>query len=168
MSRLPACLALAAVAWAGPVAAQARDPGGVFVSVTPSGGIGPVFDHGAFVSFNGTVHLELDVTRGPWRWSAFASARGIGARCDDGCDLGGTAVGAGLTIVEGRVGLGGGLGALRQSDGWHALPHLSVVAESGPLRVQARLDWPRGGYGVFLPVLVGVPLPSGGAGSGGR
>lgn len=129
------------------------------VAVTPYVGIGPIFDHGNLVSWSANALVEIDLTRGPLRWSMFASVRGIGAACSDGCDLSGEGLGLGVTYLLGDFGVGGGMGLLHQSGSWHAQPHLMASAGRGPFRTQVRMELPRGAYGTSFPFLFGIRLP---------
>jgi hypothetical protein len=136
-----------------------QDPPEPSAALSPYVGIGPIFDHGDLVSWSADLLLEIGVRRASWRWNAFGSVRGIGAACSDGCDLSGEGVGLGVTYQLRRIGFGGGMGMLRQSGRWHAQPHATLTAGRGAFRAQFRVEVPFGGFGVFVPVLVGVRLP---------
>ena len=105
--------------------------------------------------------LEVDVSRARWRWSVFAAVRGIGAGCSDGCDLGGQSVGAGVSYLLGAVAVGGGLGGLHRSVGWHLQPHGQLSFERGAFRAQVRVQVPDVGDGVHIPLLFGLRIPIG-------
>ena len=144
---------------------QVPTPGGAqhrattTVEITPSGGLGPIIDHGNLVSWSANLLVEVAVTRSHSRWSLFSSVRGFGAACADSCDLSGEGVGLGVERLVGGVGIGGGLGVLRQSGAWYWQPVATISVSRGLLRTQLRVETPQGGFGVNMPLLVGVRLP---------
>lgn len=135
------------------------------VAITPSVGLGPIFDHGDLVSWSANVLVDLGVTRAPWRWSVFASARGFGAACADSCDLSGEALGLGVERLVRGVSFGGGVAGLRQSGAWYFQPVGMVSVTRGRVRAQLRVEAPRGGFGVNIPILFGVRIPVPGVGA---
>ena len=103
--------------------------------------------------------LEIDLSQTRVRWSVFVAARGIGAGCSDGCDLSGQTIGAGLSYLLGRVGVGGGVGLLHRSEGWHLHPHGQLSLALGVFRAQLRLEASEGTDGMHVPLLIGLQLP---------
>lgn len=138
------------------------DPAAPGATAVLLAGLGPVFDGGNLVSWTGNLMLEVEVGRSPLRGTIFASVRGLGAACADGCDLSGEGVGMRVEGVLGTLAIGAGWGLLHQSGRWHGQPFGSLSMARGALRVQARIEVPRGGFGVNVPLLVGIGIPLGG------
>ena len=152
-------VALTAVLPLRPMPLEAQDGMGTSIAFSPYVGIGPIFDHGSHVAWSANVLAEIDLTRAPLRWSLFASVRGIGAACADGCDLSGESLGLAVTYLLGDFGVGGGMGLLHQSGSWYAQPHAMLSASRGAFRAQLRMEVPQGAFGVSFPVLFGFRIP---------
>lgn len=118
-----------------------------------------VTDNGHLASGGLTVLVELDVARAPWEWSVFAEVRDIGVECADGCETGGEAAGVGVSYVRSGFGVGGGLGALHRSLGWHIQPHGKLSFTRGIFRAQVRAELPEDAGGAHYPILVGLRIP---------
>lgn len=140
---------------------RAQESVGVSLTVTPSVGMAVITRNGNLESGGMTAIVEIDLHSAPLRWSVYAAVRGIGVGCSDGCDLGGRAVGGGISYLLGRIGVGGGVGLLRRSAEWHLQPHGQLSVVSGVLRVQLRLEVPESVGGVHIPLLFGLQVPVG-------
>ena len=127
-------------------------------TAVPLLGFGGVRD-GGWGSGGMEAALELGYERAGWRWSGYGSLRGLGVGCSHACFDGGPAFAMGVTRSVGAIWIGGGLGAMRQFAAWHALPYGKVSLDAAPLRLDLRVEFPRrSGLGVYMPVLVGIPL----------
>ena len=130
-------------------------------TVTASVGMGVIVDSGDLESGGMSALLEIDLSHARVRWSVFASVRGIGGACANGCDLSGQTFGAGLSYLIGRVGVGGGVGLLHRSERWHIHPHGQLSVRLGVFRAQVRVEDSEGTQGVHVPILLGLQLPVG-------
>ena len=142
-------------------ALRAQEPVGVALEVTPSVGMAAITRNGNLESGGMSALMEIDLRSASLSWSAYASTRGIGAGCSNGCDLGGKAFGVGTSYLFGSIGVGGGVGLLRRSAEWHVQPHGRLSVVRGALRFQVRLEAPEGVGGVHVPVLFGWRIPIG-------
>jgi len=124
-------------------------------TVIPSVGFGAVFDSGHPESGGMSTLIQIEMSGDRLRWGLFASVRGIGVGCTDGCDLSGRALGAEIAFLVGRVGIGPGLGLIHRFTGWHVQPHGQLSLLLGTLRVQLRVEVSSGSNGVHVPLLVG-------------
>jgi len=152
-------LALLAYLGQHPPSLQAQNTEDASLTVTPSLGLGAILDRGHFESGGAEALLEVEWTRSRLRWDAFASFRGIGVGCSDGCDLSGEAFGVGVSYLLNRVGVGGGVGVLHQAWQWHLQPHGQISVAFGAFRAQLRIEVPQGVDGVFFPILWGLQVP---------
>jgi len=125
------------------------------LTVTPSVGFGAVFDGGHPESGGMSTLIQIEMNRDRLRWGLFASVRGIGVGCSDGCDLSGKALGAEIAFLMGRVSVGPGLGLIHRFTGWHAQPHGQLSFPLGTLRVQLRVEVASGSNGLHVPLLLG-------------
>ena len=130
-------------------------------TITPSVGMGGILDNGDLESGGMSVLLEIDLSQSRLRWSLFGEVRGIGVGCADGCDLSGQTIGAGVSYLLGRVGVGGGVGFLHRSAGWNLQPHGQLSVALGVFRTQLRLEASEGTGGMHVPLLFGLQLPVG-------
>jgi len=144
-----------------PGSLHAQEAAGTSLTVTPSLGMGVLVDSGDLESGGMSALLEIDLAHARVRWSVFASARGIGAWCSNGCDRSGQTFGAGLSYLIGRVGVGGGVGLLRRSGRWHVHPHGQVSVALSVFRAQLRVEDSEGTEGLHVPILLGLQLPVG-------
>ena len=142
-------------------ALHAQQAPGASLAVIPSVGMAAIPDNGHLASGGMTALLEIEISRAGWRWSVFGEARGIGVGCSDGCDMGGQAAGVGLSRVFGAVAVGGGLGGLHRSSGWHVQPHGQLSFAKGSFRAQLRVEVPHGTDGTHFPILAGLTIPVG-------
>ena len=142
-------------------ALHAQEAPGTSLTVTPYVGMAVIPDNGHLASGGMTTLLEIEVNHASWRWSVFGEARGIGVSCSDGCDMGGQAVGIGISRIVGTVAVGGGLGGLHRSSGWHVQPHGQLSFSKGVFRAQLRVEVPNGTDGTHFPLLAGLGIPVG-------
>jgi hypothetical protein len=131
------------------------------LTVTPSLGMAVIFENGGIASGGMSALLEVDLSRAWLRWGAFAAVRGIGVGCANGCDLGGRAIGLGVSVVLRGVGVGGGVGLLNRSEAWHVQPHGQLSVGRRRLRAQVRIEIPEDTDGVHVPFLLGFRIPVG-------
>lgn len=142
-----------------PEIAHTQESAGAMVTVTPSIGLATMTRNGSVESAGMSAYLEVDLRDNSLIWSAYVSQRGIGVGCSDGCELGGRGIGLGGSYLFGNFRAGGGIGLLRRSRAWHTQPYGQVSVVRGALRVQVRLEVPRGVGGVHVPLLFGFQLP---------
>ncbi len=153
---------------AGPLVAQ--ESGGPSIALIGHVGFGLIVQDDKRESGGATLLVEFEVRRGALEWLAYGSLRGIGVNCEAepvpgspagvGCDPSGQSLGVGLRRRFGVVALGGGLAMFRQSEAWHAEPHLQIVI-GRTLRAQLRFEAPRDAYGTGVQLLGGFRLPIG-------
>lgn len=146
-------------------AAHAQERGRPGAAVVPYLALGPVFDHGDWVSGLAGVGAQLEQRLGSrWRAEAHVGYRVVGAVCADevrGCDTDGFETGIALLHVLGPVSLGGALGLIHV-DGLHMSAGARVGADlSRHVRAEPRAERLLRGGAVYLPVALGwrIPLP---------
>ncbi len=69
---------------------RAQESAGATLTVTPSIGMAAITRNGNLESGGMSAFLEVDLHSASLLWSAYAGQRGIGVRCSDGCELGGS------------------------------------------------------------------------------
>lgn len=136
----------------------AQQPERSAVLVTPSVGFATIPRGGLLESGGLTLLLEAQVVRDGWGWGGYATARGFGVACSDGCDRGGQSLGVQMSRSRGDLTIGGGMGALHRADGWHVQPHGHLSLARGRFVVQLRVEAPADTEGLHIPLLVGMPL----------
>ena len=129
------------------------------LAVTPYLGLGTLRRNGSWESAGLEASLQLGYGGTRLRWHTAASLRGIGVSCSDGCADGGWAFSVGVARAVGRVWLSGGAGVANQFGDWQLHPYAGVVLDEGRLQLQLRLEVPLEAGGVYVPILVGFPLP---------
>ena len=157
MGRLPALFVALTCLGQQPISAQASTG----LAVTPSAGVEMVV-HDRRLESGGLSALLQVAFRGPRvEWGLFASARGLGGGCSDGCDFSGQAFGAEAAFRMGRVAVGGGFGLIHRFAGWYTQPHGALSLAMGTLQLQLRLEVSGGNRRVHIPLLLGRPVPVG-------
>ena len=159
-----ALLVLLGCFWPRSAALHAQRSVGASLTITPSVGMAVIGDNGHLASGGMSAIVEIDLQGTSLRWGVSAAVRGIGIWCSDGCDLGGHAVGAGISYLLGAIGVGGGVGLLHRSAGWLVQPHGQLSLVRGRLRLQLRLEVPEGVDRVHILLLFGLQVPVGGGG----
>lgn len=142
-----------------PPTASAQTEGERSWSVVPLLGFGAVGDHGNWGSAGVETALDVGYGGGAWRWSGYASLRGIGVGCSAACFDGGWAFAGGASRSVGPLWIGAGAGAMRQLGQWHFLPYARISLDAARFRFDVRVELPRQtGVGVYVPALIGMPL----------
>jgi hypothetical protein len=152
----PLFVALGLLLTADPLAAQT----GRRWTVVPQLGFGIVTDNSSVGSAGLETGLELENGGAGWRWSGYASIRGIGVGCSESCFDGGPALALGGARSIGPLWLGAGAGAMRLFTRWRTVPFGRISLDVAPVRFDVRIEFPQfAGLGVYVPFLVGVPIP---------
>jgi hypothetical protein len=129
--------------------------------VVPLLGFGVVRD-GDWGSAGLETAVELEYGRRDWRWSGYASVRGIGVGCSHDCFDGGSALALGALRSVGALWLGGGAEVMRQRDSTRLTAYARLSIDAAAFRVDVRVEaQPAEGAGVYIPILVGIPIPLG-------
>jgi hypothetical protein len=128
-------------------------------ALVPMLGFGVVTDHGNVGSAGVETALELENGGSGWRWSGYASLRGIGVGCSEACFDGGPALALGGSRSIGPLWIGGGAGAMKLFGRWRTLPFGRISLDWRRVRFDVRAEFPQfAGLGVYVPILVGVPI----------
>ena len=155
---------LLALAAAAPAAASAQVERGPAWTVVPMVGFGFVVEENGSRNSGGLeAAVDLEYGDARWRGGAYGSWRGLGVSCSHACWEGGPAVAAGASRALGRLWLGGGVGTMKQRNEWLFVPYGRVSVDVAPVRLDLRVELPQDeGSRVYLPLLVGFPVPRGG------
>jgi hypothetical protein len=129
-------------------------------AVVPLLGGGRVSEGGNWRSAGAEAALELEYGGSDWRGSAYASQRGLGTSCSEGCFDGGPAFAAGIARSLGPVWLGGGTGAMKQFGRWRQIPFGRASFHASRFRFDVRVETPQDGRtDAYVPILIGIPFP---------
>lgn len=128
-------------------------------AVVPLLGFGVARRNGNWESAGAEAAVDLEYGGPGWRWSGYASLRGLGVNCSEACFDGGPAVAIGGSRSVGALWIGGGAGVMRHFGAWRLLPYGRISIDAAPVRFDARVELPQAsGLGVYLPILVGIPI----------
>ena len=82
--------------------------------------------------------------------------------CSEACFEGGPPVAAGVSRSLGALWLGSGAGMMEQFGEWRLPPYGRISLDAAPFRFDLRVELPQhSGSGVYLPILIGIPIPPG-------
>ena len=127
-------------------------------AIVPLLGFG-VVRNGGWGSAGMEAAIELEYGGTGWRWSGYASQRGVGVGCSHACFDGGPAVAVGGSRSVGAVWIGGGAGVMKQLGEWRLLPYGRISLDLPPFRFDLRVELPQwNGSGPYLPILMGIPI----------
>jgi hypothetical protein len=128
-------------------------------AVVPLVGFGVTHVDASWNSAGLEAAIDLEYGGSAWRGSGYASIRGVGVSCSHACFDGGPALAVGASRSIGAVWIGGGAGIMKQFGTWRLSPHGRISLDAAPFRFEFRVEFPQHtGSGVYLPILVGVPL----------
>lgn len=127
-------------------------------AVVPWLGFGVVRDNGGWQSggMEAAVDLEYGGTR--WRWSGYASQRGLGVGCSHSCFEGGPALALGGSRSIGPLWIGGGAAVMKRHGAWSLFPYGRVSLDTGRVRWAMRLELPQEDVGIYVPIMIGIPI----------
>jgi hypothetical protein len=130
-------------------------------------GMGVVRESGGWNSAGAEAALELEYGGAAWRWSGYASLRGLGVGCSHACFDGGPAAALGVARSLGPLWLGGGVGVMDQLGRSRVVPYGRLSLPVARFRLDLRVERTRQtGSDVYFPLLVGFPIPLRGPGRG--
>jgi hypothetical protein len=139
--------------------ASAQEPERAWAVIPMLGG-GRVREEGGWNSAGAEAALELEYGGSGWRWSGYASQRGLGVGCSESCFDGGPAFAAGIARSFGRLWLGGGAGVMKDFGAWRRFPYGRASFHASRFRFDVRFELPDDGRSnVYIPILIGIPLP---------
>lgn len=143
-----------------PVAAWAQTEPDRRWSLVPELGFGATRVNGGWNSAGLEAAVDLEYGGTNWRGNAVASLKGVGVGCSHACFEGGPAVAVGVSRSLGAFWVGGGAGVMRQFGTWRPYPYGRIFIDATPFRLELRAEFPQHtGSGVYIPVLVGMPIP---------